>query len=184
MLKGEANARRNASGLPGEVTSPWSAQDAFQLGAPRRQGRTVLVDGVATKVEVAWTADGPDVSVLGEPPAASAGPPPMVITVGDSAPVYVLSNMRQVVLDWPSYAVGAGEAGDGGGVHAPIVGRLAKVFVRQGDTVAKGDRVAVVEAMKMEHVLHAPRAGRIDKLAAREGDQVAEGALIAVLAEE
>src|SRR5262249_18833831 len=51
MLKGEANARRSASGLPGDVTSPWSAQDAFQLGAPRRQGRTVLVDGVATKVE-------------------------------------------------------------------------------------------------------------------------------------
>ncbi|HKD58283.1 MAG TPA: biotin carboxylase N-terminal domain-containing protein [Hyphomicrobiaceae bacterium] len=184
MLKGEANARRSASGLPGDVTSPWSALDAFQLGAPRRQGRTVLVDGVATKVEVSWTADGPDVSVLGEPPTASAGPPPMVITVGDGAPVYVLSNMRQVVLDWPSYAVGAGDAGDGGAVYAPIVGRLAKVFVRQGDTVAKGDRVAVVEAMKMEHVLHAPRAGRIDKLAAREGDQVAEGALIAVLAEE
>src|SRR5262252_4430152 len=100
MLKGDANARRNASGLAGDAASPWSAQDAFQLGAPRRQGRTVLVDGVATKVEVAWTADGPDVSVLGEPPAASAGPPPVVTTVGDSAPVYVLSNMRQVVLDW------------------------------------------------------------------------------------
>jgi 3-methylcrotonyl-CoA carboxylase alpha subunit len=182
MLRGEANAPRNASGLPGDAASPWSAQDAFQLGAPRRQGRTVLVDGVATKVEVAWTADGPDVSVLGEP--ASAGPTPMVTTVGDRAPIYVLSNMRQVVLDWPSYAVGAGEAGDGSAVYAPIVGRLAKVFVRQGDTVAKGDRVAVVEAMKMEHVLHAPRAGRIDKLAAREGDQLTEGALIAILAEE
>jgi 3-methylcrotonyl-CoA carboxylase alpha subunit len=57
------------------------------------------------------------------------------------------------------------------------------VFVTPGDTVAKGDRIAVVEAMKMEHVLHAPRAGRIDKLAVREGDQVALGALIAALAE-
>jgi 3-methylcrotonyl-CoA carboxylase alpha subunit len=145
----------------------------------------VLVDGLATKVEVAWTADGPAVTVLGEPPLASAGPPPAVTTVGDSHPVYVLSNMRQVVLDWPSYAVGAGDqASDGSAVNAPIIGRLAKVFVRPGDTVAKGDRVAVVEAMKMEHVLHAPRAGRIEKLAAREGDQVGEGALIAVLAEE
>ena len=53
----------------------------------------------------------------------------------------------------------------------------------QGDSVAKGDRIAVVEAMKMEHVLHAARAGRIAKLAVKEGQQVTQGALIAALAE-
>jgi 3-methylcrotonyl-CoA carboxylase alpha subunit len=68
-------------------------------------------------------------------------------------------------------------------VRAPIIGRVAKVFVTEGGTVAKGDRVAVVEAMKMEHVLHAPRAGKIARLAAKEGDQVTQGALIAALAE-
>jgi 3-methylcrotonyl-CoA carboxylase alpha subunit len=68
-------------------------------------------------------------------------------------------------------------------VRAPIIGRVAKIFVGPGDKVAKGDRIAVVEAMKMEHVLHAPRAGRIDKLPVREGDQVTLGALIAALAE-
>jgi len=182
MLRGDANARPNAHGLPGDAVSPWSAQDAFQLGGPRRQARTVLVDGVATKVEVAWTADGPAVTVLGDPLRAPAGPPPMVTTVGDSHPVYVLSNMRQVVLDWPRYALGAGDqAGDGSAVHAPIIGRLAKVFVRQGDTVAKGDRVAVVEAMKMEHVLHAARAGKITKVAVAEDQQVTQGALVAAL---
>jgi 3-methylcrotonyl-CoA carboxylase alpha subunit len=185
MLKGAANAGPNVHALAGDAASPWSAQDAFQLGGARRERRTVLVDGAPTKVEIAWTADGPAVSVLGEPQSAVAEPPPMVTAVGDSPPVYVLSRMRQAVLTWPTYAVGAGDqAGDGRAVHAPIIGRLAKVFVRQGDTVAKGDRVAVVEAMKMEHVLHAPRAGRIAKLAAREGDQLAEGALIAVLAED
>jgi 3-methylcrotonyl-CoA carboxylase alpha subunit len=50
--------------------------------------------------------------------------------------------------------------------------------------VAKGDRIAVVEAMKMEHVLHAPRDGVIARLAVAEGEQVALGALIATLAEE
>jgi 3-methylcrotonyl-CoA carboxylase alpha subunit len=55
--------------------------------------------------------------------------------------------------------------------------------VRQGDVVAKGDRIAVVEAMKMEHVLHAGRPGRIDKLAVKEGQQVTQGALIASLAD-
>ena len=54
--------------------------------------------------------------------------------------------------------------------------------MREGDSVAKGDRIAVVEAMKMEHVLHAARDGRIDKLAVKEGQQVTQGALIASLA--
>ena len=39
--------------------SPWSAGDGFQLGAPRRQELTVLVDGVATKLDVRWNELGP-----------------------------------------------------------------------------------------------------------------------------
>jgi 3-methylcrotonyl-CoA carboxylase alpha subunit len=175
----------HASAGTGDVASPWSAQDAFQLGARRRERRSVLIDGLATEVAVEWTADGPQVSVIGQHSAPPAGPPPTVTVVGEGRPLFVVCDLRQVVLDWPTYAAGASDqAGDGSAVHAPIVGRIAKVFVVQGDSVAKGDRIAVVEAMKMEHVLHAPRAGRIAKLAAREGDQVAEGALIAALAAE
>ena len=55
-------------------------------------------------------------------------------------------------------------------------------YVKPGDSVAKGDRIAVVEAMKMEHVLHAVRAGRVAKLAVKEGQQVTLAALIATLA--
>jgi 3-methylcrotonyl-CoA carboxylase alpha subunit len=169
--------------IGGTANSPWSAQDAFQLGGPRRQRRTVLVDGVSTQVEVEWTPDGPNIAVLGKPPAP-AGAPRALHVVGEGRPVYVICDMRQTMLDWPTFDVGAGDdAGDGSAVRAPIIGRVAKVFVTPGDTVAKGDRIAVVEAMKMEHVLHAPRAGRIDKLAVREGDQVTLGALIATLAD-
>jgi 3-methylcrotonyl-CoA carboxylase alpha subunit len=144
---------------------------------------TVLVDGAPTKVQVQWGPDGPDVQMEGK-----QGPPPAesrrMRAVGASRPIYVLHDMRQTALDWPTFDAGAGdEADDGTAVRAPIIGRVAKVFVAQGDTVAKGDRIAVVEAMKMEHVLHAPRAGRIDKIAVKEGDQVTLGALIAALAE-
>ena len=72
---------------------------------------------------------------------------------------------------------------NGSSLRAPIIGRVAKVFVTKGYTVAKGDRVAVVEAMKMEHVLHAPRDGTIEKIAVKEGEQVALGTVIATLAE-
>ena len=97
--------------------------------------------------------------------------------------LYVLYNMQQIELRWPTFdASSVEEDGDGSSVRAPIIGRVAKVFVREGDSVAKGDRIAVVEAMKMEHVLHAARAGRIAKLAVKEGQQVTQGALIAALA--
>jgi 3-methylcrotonyl-CoA carboxylase alpha subunit len=69
-------------------------------------------------------------------------------------------------------------------VRAPIIGRVAKVFVRKGDKVGKGDRIAVVEAMKMEHVLHAPRDGVVARVAVKEGEQVVQGTLIATLADK
>jgi 3-methylcrotonyl-CoA carboxylase alpha subunit len=177
LLNGTHRTARDAG-------SPWSMQDAFQLGGTRRQRRTVLVDGVATEVEVQWTNRGPNVSLGGNLPPSPVEEPRTLRVVGDSQPVYVLCDMRQTVLDWPTFDAGGGEdAGDGAAVRAPIIGRVAKVFVAQGDTVAKGDRIAVVEAMKMEHVLHASRAGRIDRLAVKEGDQVTLGALIVALAE-
>ncbi len=159
--------------------SPWGRQDAFQLGAPRRQTVKVLVDGVPASVEVAWTDAGPVARVKG----ADTAPAPRRLSVhGDGNPLYVLCDMRQITLSWPTFDIdAAAEDGDGSTVRAPIIGRVAKVFVKKGDKVAKGDRVAVVEAMKMEHVLHAARDGVIDKVAAKEGDQVVTGALIAML---
>ena len=88
---------------------------------------------------------------------------------GDSNPLYVLHDMRQTELAWPTYEADALDAaGDGSSIRAPIVGRVARVFVKAGDAVAKGDRIAVVEAMKMEHVLHAaPRRRRRQRGRAR-----------------
>jgi 3-methylcrotonyl-CoA carboxylase alpha subunit len=166
-----------------ETYSPWSAQDAFQLGGSRRQQMTVLVDGVPTKVQVEWGPAGPRASVPGETSPKGSGPRNLRV-VGSGNPIYVLADMRQIELAWPSFDADAiDEGSNGSSIRAPIIGRVAKVFVTKGAAVAKGDRVAVVEAMKMEHVLHAPRDGVIEKLAVKEGEQVVLGALIASLAE-
>jgi 3-methylcrotonyl-CoA carboxylase alpha subunit len=103
---------------------------------------------------------------------------------GDTNPLYVLHDMRQTELRWPVYAADAADAaGNGASIRAPIVGRVAKLLVTAGAAVAKGDRIAVVEAMKMEHVLHAPRDGVVAKVAVAEGQQVEQGALVVALAE-
>jgi 3-methylcrotonyl-CoA carboxylase alpha subunit len=179
-------ARANAEDLrrqrvQGEGVSPWNAHDGFQLGPPRSQRLTVLVDGVPTEVEVEWGATGPGVRIPGSdrPPNL---PTASVQLAGDSNPLYVLHGMRQTELRWPTCEADALDAaGDGSSIRAPIVGRIAKLFVKAGDAVAKGERIAVVEAMKMEHVLHAARDGVVATVAVREGEQVTQGALIAAL---
>ena len=167
-------------GGKGERLSPWGARDGFQLGGPRRQQLTVLADGVPTGVEVDWGPEGPRARLPGSD-AAPAPPVPFQVA-GDGSPFYVLHDMRQTELAWPTYEADAIDAaGDGASIRAPIVGRVARVFVKPGEAVARGDRIAVVEAMKMEHVLHAPRDGVIAKVAVAEGRQVEKGALIAAL---
>jgi 3-methylcrotonyl-CoA carboxylase alpha subunit len=54
-------------------------------------------------------------------------------------------------------------------------GKVVAFFVQSGDTVSKGQALAVMEAMKMEHTLSAPRDGVVEALLYAVGDQVAEG---------
>src|SRR5262249_47940702 len=75
-----------------EGYSPWSAQDGFQLGPPRRQCVTVEVDGTPTPFLIEWGAGGP--RVIG---AAGADAPTAIartLVVGDGNPIYVLNGMR------------------------------------------------------------------------------------------
>jgi len=72
-----------------------------------------------------------------------------------------------------------GPAGDT--VSAPMPGLVRDVLVVEGQEVAMGDRLVVMEAMKMEHTLRAPRAGTVAKVAAIAGSQVASGAVLVTL---
>ena len=68
---------------------------------------------------------------------------------------------------------------DGDGVvKAPMHGKVLAILVAPGASVAKGERVAVVEAMKMEHALLAPHDGTVSEISAEVGAQVAENAKI------
>jgi 3-methylcrotonyl-CoA carboxylase alpha subunit len=66
-------------------------------------------------------------------------------------------------------------AGEGGRLTAPMPGKVVALLAQAGDKVAKGQALAVMEAMKMEHTLHAPRDGVVAELLYAVGDQVAEG---------
>jgi len=69
----------------------------------------------------------------------------------------------------------------GGGLEAPMPGKVIAVKVAPGDTVVKGDELLVVEAMKMENAIRAPRDGRVKSVSARVGDMVSPGVVLVEL---
>jgi acetyl-CoA/propionyl-CoA carboxylase biotin carboxyl carrier protein len=66
----------------------------------------------------------------------------------------------------------------GDALTAPMQGTIVKIAVNDGDTVAEGDLVVVLEAMKMEQPLNAHKAGVITGLTAAVGDVLSSGATI------
>ena len=65
---------------------------------------------------------------------------------------------------------------EGGRLTAPMPGKVVSFAVKAGDKVSKGQALAVMEAMKMEHTIAAPVDGVVEELLYAPGDQVAEGA--------
>jgi biotin carboxyl carrier protein len=66
-------------------------------------------------------------------------------------------------------------------IVSPMPGRIVKVLVRDGDTVAAQQGLVVVEAMKMENELRAQRAGRVTAVKVVEGMSVERGAVLVVM---
>lgn len=61
------------------------------------------------------------------------------------------------------------------GLEAPMPGVVTRVMVNPGDTVARGQPLVALEAMKMEHLIRAPRDGRVKSIAARSGEMAQGG---------
>jgi acetyl-CoA/propionyl-CoA carboxylase biotin carboxyl carrier protein len=74
---------------------------------------------------------------------------------------------------------GAAESGDS--LTSPMQGTIVKIAVEEGATVAAGDLIVVLEAMKMEQPLNAHKAGTVTGLTAEVGATVAAGAVICEL---
>lgn len=81
-----------------------------------------------------------------------------------------------------SSAVAGARAAVAGGVVAPIAGKVLRVVAKAGDTVAPGDVLLVLEAMKMENEIKATAAGTVKEILVIEGARVGEGETLVVVA--
>jgi len=160
----------------GEFASPWIARDGFQLGGKRLLTVPIVIDGEDATAAVSYGKGGAQVAVDGKAPATDA----KVFTAGNNA--YVLRHGRQTRVRIKDFAAAAAEAGAGDGVvKAPMHGKVLELLVSVGERVMAGQRLAVIEAMKMEHTLRAPFAGVVKKVPVGAGAQVVEGAQIVVI---
>jgi 3-methylcrotonyl-CoA carboxylase alpha subunit len=177
LLARDANTETVADDEPTELNSPWAADDGFQLGGARSLAVPVVIDGENATATVGYGRDGMRVAIETTPPATDA----RVFEAGDDA--YVLRHGRQTRVRIKDFAVASAEGGAGDGlIKAPMHGRVLEVLVTAGDDVTAGQRLAVIEAMKMEHTLRAPFAGVVTQVSVTAGTQVVEGAEIMVIA--
>jgi 3-methylcrotonyl-CoA carboxylase alpha subunit len=158
------------------ANSPWAARDGFQLGGARSQAIPIVIDGESANATVSYRPEGAHVAVEGVPPATDAQAYPA------EDQVFVLRHGRQTRVGITDFAAATSAAAAGDGiVKAPMHGRVLELFVRAGDRVAAGERLAVIEAMKMEHTLLAPFAGVVRQVAVATGAQVVDGSEIMVI---
>ena len=132
----------------------------------------VKVDGKVFEVEVEKVGGGYGSLTPGSLTAAPAAAPVAPV----AAPVQAAPAPQQAAPA-PAAAPAAGGAGD---VVSPMPGTVLKVNVNNGDTVASGDVILILEAMKMENEIVAPCAGTVT-LKVTAGETVDTDALLAVV---
>ena len=82
----------------------------------------------------------------------------------------------------PAATPAAAPAGAGEKVNSPLPGVIVEVSVKEGQAVKAGQKVAVLEAMKMENEIPAPKDGTITAIHVQKGDSILEGAPVVTIA--
>jgi 3-methylcrotonyl-CoA carboxylase alpha subunit len=176
LLAGEETAHSTADGADADADSPWAAVDGFQLGGTRTLSLPVVIDGGDVEATVTYAKDGPRVAIGDAEPAIDA-----TVFVGESD-AFVLRAGRQTRVRMRDFSASSvGGAGGDGIIRAPMHGRVLQLFAGTGEQVTRGQPLAVIEAMKMEHTLHAPFAGTVKQVTVSPGAQVVEGGEIMVI---
>ncbi|EAM3080261.1 biotin/lipoyl-binding protein, partial [Salmonella enterica] len=117
-----------------------------------------------------------------EKPAASG-----IYTVEVEGKAFVVKvsdggDISQLTAASPAPVQTAAPAGAGTPVSAPLAGNIWKVIATEGQTVAEGDVLLILEAMKMETEIRAAQAGTVRGIAVKAGDAVAVGDTLMTLA--
>ncbi len=182
-------------GLPQEVgNDPWQKLVGWRAWGPAQhcaliehngevlEAKVTLYDALSYAVDIGDTTtrlcfhdfDGEGlVEINGKGIRANIIPVPYGVVIFIDGVDYSFRFLDQIAPE--------SETASGDAVHAPMPGAVKRVIVKTGQSVAKGDALIVIEAMKMEHTLIAPRDGVVAEVSAAENDQVEDGAMLVAL---
>lgn len=137
----------------------------------------ITIDGKEYAVQVK--------SIVGDSAQVEVNGKPYNVSVESDRPAAAAVPARKVTAapaaqkPAPAAAVVTGGAK---AVTAPLPGVIIQVLAAPGQSVQRGQKIAVLEAMKMENDILAPADGQLQSIAVHQGDSVLEGALIATIA--
>jgi 3-methylcrotonyl-CoA carboxylase alpha subunit len=173
-----------------ETSDPWARRDGWRLHGSALRRFDLSVGGEHHIVRLERHPDGAQWLTLGDVRIAFAatsdgleqhevlldGQRHRLVVYATGERVTVFAADGSAVVDEFDPIAHAGEStGEGGRLAAPMPGKVISLLARVGDVVKKGQPLAVMEAMKMEHTLAAPRDGTVAELLYAVGDQVGEG---------
>jgi 3-methylcrotonyl-CoA carboxylase alpha subunit len=169
---------------------PWSRRDGWRLFGGARRRLNLEIGGEPRVALLERLHDGATVLDLGGQRwpllARALGPNQHDVLLGEqrvTLTVYAHGERyavfgpqgSTVVAEHDPIAHAADGAGEGGRLTAPMPGKVVSFMAKAGDKVTRGQPLAVMEAMKMEHTITAPHDGVVQELLYAAGDQVAEG---------
>ncbi len=157
-----------------QAAADFTVLDAIEENAPRPIGFRLNADPRVTAT-LFHKGESRTVDVIGERGAAHA------TGFVEDARTVVFADGQGFEFALESRGSGAAAAGSGA-ILAPMPGKVIAVDVAEGDRVTAGQRLMVLEAMKMEHALTAPFDGTVTELSAATGGQVQVEAVLAVVA--
>ena len=174
-------------------SSPWALLDGWRIGGAGQDEAVRLTDGGKDRiVNVGYRAKGWRMAVEGralDVDAAFESDASISASLNGQrlqARVLRVSGDLIVLMQGRSYAFtphdpleAADHAhADTTELRAPMPGKIVQIFAKPGDLVRKGQALAIIEAMKMEHTLAAPGDLTVKAAPFAVGDQVGEGAII------
>jgi 3-methylcrotonyl-CoA carboxylase alpha subunit len=181
-----------------EDADPWSHRDGWRLHGGAQRRFDLELQGQRQPVRVQRLHDGATVLQIGTQRWAFSArrlgadrhevlldgrrSTLTVYNQGERYAVFALA-ASALVTEFDPIAHAGDHAAEGGRLTAPMPGKVVAFLAKQGEAVKRGQALAVMEAMKMEHTINAPRDGVVAELLYAVGDQVAEGGELLKLAE-
>jgi 3-methylcrotonyl-CoA carboxylase alpha subunit len=163
------------------TNDPWDYDDGFRLAGEARETIDFVIGGKRKSVQLIHRHDG-SLEVVGGKTSAASHVDAMCLKSGDIVVFERGETWTLSLYDPFAHAEEQGSAADR--VTAPMPGKVIQVLVRPGEAVKRGQPLAVLEAMKMEHTLSASADALVATVDVSPGDQVNEGAVIVRFAKE